>query len=475
MSSLTTFPTELQDSIILYLGPKDTLRLAKTCKALAKVTLPHLYHTIHLTWKATHSPPKQPRIASLLRSIATHPELAAAVKVLKFEATGFTARKEGRLSFPKKAFHVTGEDSSAALRVLSSVKLPDRKKWEDGTKEKDLDAIVALLISQCSNMQRLSLGAYFLNSNSFLPIALQHLAQTSKLQKLEHASLGADMQEYQSDVGFLKINAESVLPIFQLPNLRSAHVLLANTSSKLDSLPKSTALTELRLQRSRVSGSMLPGLLSSTTNLVAFEYDYRSKTGEKIDCQALMDGLKLLQSTLKHLRICVLPFSTDTLLPFEFSVDEYVDGSIGSSLKNFTTLETLEVSLSVLLGRFVSTAAPLSSVLPPNLQVLTIRDDLWDYEDWEWADMEYIKLFYAFLKHERWREVCPKLRTINLRLDQTMDDDWGEDKRDKFMKMCNVKGVKCGIYKLKVDEDEGVNGAHKDKDKRGEVFDAYFG
>lgn len=352
--------------------------------------------------------------------------------------------------------------------------MPNRKKWEDGIKEKDLDAIVALLISQCSNLQSLSMGVYFLNSNAFLPIMLQHVVQTSALQKFEHASLGVDMQEYQHDVGFLKLNAESVLPIFCLPNLRTAHLLLVNVPSELDLLPKLAVLTELRLRRSRISGSILSNILSSTPKLTAFEYDYRPKIGERIDCQALMNALKPLQATLKHLRICVQPFSTDTLLPFEFSVDEFVDGCIGSSLKDFTTLESLEISLVVLLGRFVSTAAPLSSVLPPNLRVLTIRDDLWDYEDWEWADIEYIKLFYMFLKHGRWRETCPKLRFINLRLDQTMDDDWDETKRENFRKMCKIKGVECGIYKLRVDENEGINGTWKEKDKRGELFDTYF-
>jgi hypothetical protein len=474
MPCLTTLPAELQEAIIQYLDPKAILCLAKTCNTLATTALPHLYHTIHLTWKASNKPPKQPRIASLLRSVVTHSKLAVAVKVLKLDATGFTVRQQGRLSYPKKISHVIEEDIKAAGRALSAVKMPNRKKWEDGIKENDLDAIVTLLVSQCSNLESLSMGAYFLNSNAFLPAMLQHVVQMSGFQRLEHASLGVDMQEYQHDVGFLKINAESVLPIFHLPKLRSAHVLLVNATSAIHSLPKSTTLTELRLQRSRVSGSMLSNLLSSIQKLVSFEYDYRPKVGERIDCQAIMDGLKPFQATLKNLRICIQPFSTDTLVPFEFSVDEFVDGYIGSSLKDFTTLENLEVSLVVLLGRYVSTVAPLSSVLPPNLQVLTIRDDLWDYEDWEWDDIEYIKLFYTFLKHGRWREACPKLRFINLRLDQTMDDDWDEDKREKFRKMCNIKGVECGIYKLKVDRNEGRNGMSKEKAKRGEVLNTYF-
>jgi hypothetical protein len=474
MPSFIALPTELQESIIVQLNPKSTLNLARTCKALSITSLPHLYHQIHLKWNAATSAPKQPRVTSLLRSVATDPERAAAVKALKLDATGFTARKQDRLSYPKKVFRITEDDLAAAGRAISAVKMPDRKRWEDAIKDQDLDAVIALIIGQCKDLQSLSLGAYFLHSNSFFSAMVQHVVQKSGLQKLEHVSLGVDMQEYHQDVGFLKFDSQAVLPLLSLPNLRTAHVLLVNPTSEVASLPKAMALTELRLQRSRISGSHLTNLLSSTPKLTAFEYDYCPKIRQGLDCQVFMESLEPFHDTLKHLRVCVDPYSVDTLVPFEFSVDEFVSGSTGVCLKAFTALETLEISLVVLLGRFTSTAAPLSTVLPPNLQVLTIRDDLWDYEDWEWTDMEYIKLFYVFLKHGRWKEVCPNLRYINLRLRDTMDTDWGVEKREKFRQMCEVKGVGCGIYKARVDEGEDRNGVAKRKEKRGEVFGTYF-
>jgi hypothetical protein len=41
-----------------------------------------------------------------------------------------------------------------------------------------------------------------------------------------------------------------------------------------------------------------------------------------------------------------------------------------------------------------------------------------------------------------------------MRLDQTTEDDWGHERREKFKKMCHVKGLECRIRKAVVDQDE---------------------
>jgi hypothetical protein len=122
----------------------------------------------------------------------------------------------------------------------------------------------------------------------------------------------------------------------------------------------------------------------------------------------------------------------------------------------------------------VASAPRLSDVLPPNLRTLTVRDDCWGYknecERWEWNDVAYTKLFYGFLKHDRWREVCLKLQRINLRLDQTTDDDWEHERREKFKKMCDGKGLKCRIRKAVVDQEEvELWGGKEDQTEKREV------
>ena len=468
MPSLPNLPTELLDAIITHLSRKSKLKLSKTCKTINTASLPHLYHTIRLMWKVDNKPTKQPRITSLLRTIVARPDLAAAIKAIDFKATGYTARTEGKLSSPKRIHSLIDDDVQAANHILSEAKVPERPKWDSALKEKDLDAIIALVLSQCTNIQFLSLGAYFLYANAFLPSLLAHAinpprgAELTGLSKLEHVRLGVDMDEYTCDsVFFLDFSMSTSLPLFYLPTLKSAYIMPPTTwrpfEWTLPTPPRATQLSDLRLKRSRATAEVVAKMLDVCPNLHSFEYDYRPNVGGKrLDCDVLIQALKNYESSLKHLRICLLPYSSNTLMTWEFGETEYQDGRIGDGLKLFTALETLEVGLAVLLGWEAVSAMPLSDVLPKNLKTLTIRDDCWRYEGWEWSDKEYLKLFYVFLKHDRWRDTCPDLQVINLRLDQSMEDDWALESREKFRKMCSVKGVEGRVSKARRDEDEDV-------------------
>lgn len=487
LPTLPTLPTELQESIICHLGAESTLNVSKTCRTLADTALPHLYHEINLTWQVESEPSRKPRIASLLRSILASPNRAASIKAIKLNANGFTARKEGRLSLPKKVPDLLEKDVTAAAHALSAAKMPERSKWETGLREKELDTVLALLLSRCINLQSLFLGAYFLHANVMLPIMLNHMlnrprsAIVSDFSKLENISLGVDLNEYKRDFFFLQFTTEAVLPFFYLPALKGARILLVDAHKTqplpwpLSFRPTAMALTSLRLQRSRASATTVSKLLAICPSLTAFEYDYRPRVNQPLNCAILMQALSSYNKTLRHLRICLQPFSNDTLVPWDFGEDDFLDGNIGPWLGNFVAMETLEIPLVVLLGWHASAAAPLSSVLPLNLQALTIRDDCWEFLDWEWSDKEYTKLFYVFLKHGRWRDVCPHLRFINLRLEQSMEDDWLEERREKFRKMCQVKGLDCGIYKLHKDINMSTGEKiHKEPGDNGEVFGTFF-
>jgi hypothetical protein len=428
-----------------------------------------------MTWQCHSKSNKQPRIAALLYSVLANPNCAKGVKHITFEAQGFTDRRPP----PIQVNGLGVETLRSAKEFLLQAYIPEGAKWAKALESKDLGATMGLLLSKLHNLQSLSLSVYFLHANHFLspmlayamnPKTAVRAPDLSSFSKLEHVELGVDMSEYDSETFFfLDIKTPDVLPVFYIPHLKRARLVFPAMYTSSDPLPwpaappSATGLTELRLQRSTANAETLAKLLDVCPNLTIFEYDLRPCVDHgrsRMDCARLVQALKKYEKTMKHLRICMQPYSRETSVVWDFGAREYQDGVIGDGLKNFSVLETLEISVPVLLGWMVAPAAPLAHVLPPNLRTLTIRDDCWDHksegygETWEWNDVAYTKLFYDFLKHDRWREVCPKLQRINLRLDQTTDDDWEHERREKFKKMCRVKGLECKIRKAVVDQDE---------------------
>jgi hypothetical protein len=400
----------------------------------------------------------------------------------KTSSTSLLERKGGstdRNPSPQHVHGLTARTFRRAKEFLLQAYVPGIAKWLKALENKDLDATMGLLLSTLHSLQSLFIGVYFLHANHFLPLMLAYAVDSktavraprlSSFSMLEHVELGVDMNEYDSEMFFfLDIETPAVLPVFYLPNLKRARLVLPAMYSSSDPLPWSAAppsatnLTELRLQRTTANAETLAKLLDVCPKLTVFEYDLRPSADDRRnrrDCARLIQALKKYEKTMQHLRICMQPYSRSTSVVWDFGEHDYQDGVVGDGLKNFRVLETLKISVPVLLGWTVAPAPPLANVLPPNLHTLTIRDDCWDHknenegESWECNDVAYTKLFYDFLKHHRWREVCPKLQHINMRLDQTTDDDWGHERREKFKKMCHVKGLECRIRKAVVDQDE---------------------
>ena len=466
--SLQTLPTELFDEILHHLYQISILSLSKTSKALNVLVLPHLYRKIELTWQAGN----EPRIASLVRSVLSREHVAAAIEIVEFKATNYTSDDYERPSYPKKVNDLTEDDRNGvkeALDVFTDI-TPERAIWEKALHENDLDAIITVLLSHCKNFRSLTLGAYFLHKNRFLPTLFTHAFKKSReatatFEKLEVIKLGVDMDEYSYDDFFdLKIAAEAVLPIFYLPGLKSADMMLNWRDSRKPlpchgSNPPQATLEHLRLRRSRVTTPAVAEVLACCPNLSAFEYDYRPIIGcDQLDCKLLLNALGQYNMTLKHLRLRLLVYNSDSVSPYDFPVSKYQTGTIGGTeLLEFTNLETLEVSLAALLGGKLSLALSLADVLPRGLRTLTVRDDLCGHGDCEWADEEYITLFDAFLRGGKWKETCPHLEWINVRLDQKVIE-WSKESINEFRMMATREGLNCNIQECFDEEYTNVYG-----------------
>jgi hypothetical protein len=469
MDFLQALPTELHDFIFECLDQHSTLSLIKTCKRLFAVGLPHLYHSICLTWAAEKELERQPHIASLLRTVVTKPALAASIQAIEFKSRGFTVWDDGHLLEPRRTSAFTSEDKRIIQDLSSGPQWADESKYGrhpyEHEQENDFDIMVVAVLCQLPNLRSLRLGAYFMR-NYHLAGLIQHAAkprpETTVFRNLEHVSVCTDMDQYQYTEVF-----EPYIPMFMLPSLIGLASLkflyimpiVQFSSQSIQTRPCTTQLTSLRFKRIILDRMSIVTLLEKCPNLTALECNFypKGQADSGLDCDVLMtDGLKGFAKTLKHLCIGIKPlhYEGEMLNPQHMTGREPQYSHIGTRLSDFSALETLEIGLCVLLGWTVVGTLSLADVLPQHLKTLTIRNDCWGLAGHAWREEDCLKLFREFLEQGRWRDVCPELERMNLRLERSTYLDWVAAKREEFCKLCGENGVEGRVRKQMHHADE---------------------
>jgi hypothetical protein len=438
MASLQALPTELHDFIFECLDKYSTLSLIKTCKKFFAVGLPHLYHSICLTWAAENALERQPHIASLLRTIVTKPALAASIQAIEFKSRGFYVWDDGDLLEPRRTSAFTLEDKIIIQDLSSGPQWPDESKYGphpyEHEQENDFDIMVVAVLCQLPNLKSLCLGAYF-KRNYHLAGLIRHAAkprpETTVCRNLQHVRVCTELAQHHDTEAF-----EPYIPLFMLPSLiclaslKTLYIMptVQFSSQSIQTQPCTMQLTSLRFKRMIPDRMSIVTLLEKCPNLTAFECNfYPEGQGDSgLDCDVLMtDGLKGFTKTLKHLCIGIKPlhYGDDMLNPQHMTGREPQYSHIGTRLRDFSALETLEIGLCVLLGWTILGTLSLADVLPQYLKTLTIRDDCWGLAGHEWREEDCLKLFREFLEQGRWRDVCPELERTNLRLERSTDQD----------------------------------------------------
>lgn len=469
MANIASLSSELLEHILHYAGRGDLSKASMSCKRIRDRALPLLYRNIDWTWNKSEHGSSHPPSHLLIRSIVESSTLGDLVRNVNIQAINFRIRD--KLMLPAKGCKLDPFALSNVDQAITDAELPHPKLWQDAIADGSIDATVAFFLTRLPNLRRLVIGPDFLTKNDFLTMAFMHIltaspsASITRFELLEHVNLGAGIvfdQDWSHHSILYDIN--QYLPFFHLPKLQSAEMVmpdlreLPNRDNKyswpdvqpliwpLESPPCAVRLNSLRLRHSRASLSMLDSILEITPNLRTLEYDYWCEFGKSLDCNKLAQSLtRVRDAPLTNLVIGFSPFCDG--IDVSERGEEMLLSSLGASLKTFTKLETLEISLAVLLGWDGDSSARLVDVLPQGLRRICFRDDMWAFEWWYWWEYECLEKFREFFADGSWRKATPRLEEAKLHLQRARRGDWELSGRDAFRTLVEGQGLRCDIVK----------------------------
>jgi hypothetical protein len=182
------FPNELKDDIVAHLGRPDIISLSQTCRTLHKYAGVAVYRDIALTWNSHGGGPAEPSqltslasagnssgMCSLLRTLLQQPSYATLVKTMTFYARGDSTAVQPCL--------MDSSDRTLAKEKIQKLSLQDAAQWEKAVlEERDLGTVMALLLTQCSSFESLTLDVEFLAHDKDWVSAMFRHAVTSSDQ-----------------------------------------------------------------------------------------------------------------------------------------------------------------------------------------------------------------------------------------------------------------------------------------------------
>ncbi|KAL2879008.1 hypothetical protein SGCOL_005707 [Colletotrichum sp. CLE4] len=192
------------------------------------------------------------------------------------------------------------------------------------------------------------------------------------------------------------VYVENILPFFDLPQIRSLELHRVEDGGKPFSWPAPhpspsvTTLEQMVLSRCQLSEENVGQLLRACPNLKTFRCGYvinAEYATTWLDLEALRSSLDTLKASLEELSF-TLTLWTSTAIDCGEAGPWGIRGSLGS-LKDFSRLTCLSISLPVLLGWETKGPSKLADVLPEGLQVLTITNEMFFWWHYQWDDLDW--------------------------------------------------------------------------------------
>jgi hypothetical protein len=446
-SSSTTIldcPFEIIHSIFQSLDLTDLRRMCLVCEALRTAAEPLIYSTIHWRWERSQTPP----ITLLLRSILSRPQLAAYIQILlldgdTFHRTEYTGR-------PPK-IPVAGAELDQPISFIERMKVPYGSIWIEELHRGTMDAFVAILLSQLSNLTCLRVESNFGKESRFVGMVLRSALCESVDRGLPTFQRLQDVT-FSAGKGFVwrkkyTRNTTDILPFFYLPAVQRISAAWIDNPIKFmwpaKHAPTPSTLTSLYL--TVIREAHLAHILSATTGLKTLHWQwYYPDTFIRdqfvmpiIDLDQIVKSMFHVRDTLTDLTISAR-CDSDGVPPLT------ITGSL-NAIVNFNALKRFEVPTLFLIGFSPAAAPRLEHVIPRNIEFLTITDDLIFEEENEMDDFTLLSAIRSWLKD--WRAPTPYLRGISLLLRDT-DEEWGPAMRSELRELCAGAGVGLEITKL---------------------------
>lgn len=425
------------------LSSADLRVLCLVNKDLHILVEPFLYSKIEWTWLKAQTPPP---IILLLRSILCRPQLAAYIRSVILNGHTFYLPYFRGIA-PKISISEVELDEPIAF--IQRTRVPYGDLWAQELRHGTMDAFIALLLSQLSNLTCLYLGPNFTKESQLMGMVLRSAL-------CEPVDYGLPNFQHLRDVSFnfefdncrdsrIK-NTTDTLPFFYLPTVQRISASIDNPATftwPASHPPDPSRLTSLDL--TSIREAYLGQLLSVTRALETLRWTwYYCEDIEDRDqfCTPIID-LDQVVAAISHVRgtLTDLTISADSDLVGGFYPPFKTKGSL-NAIVNFDMLKIFEAPLTFLMGFSPDTAKRLEDVIPKNIEFLAITDDLMQHDDYEWEDYNILPVIQSFL--ENCKISTPHLRGISLLLRLTQYE-WGPNMRNELEEQCVQVGIQLQI------------------------------
>lgn len=404
-------------------------RLCRVCEDFRVLTEPYLYRDITLDWRQLSQKPRKPRALLCLTNFESRPGLASFVHSLEIQDC------QKRVVSPQDPAIV-----SYLSKILERVSPSDRAEWSFAVETGSLDAWIALVVSQCSNIESLDVRLYPRYYSAFFSRMFYHVSTMLPAVELfprlrivyigpEKVQLGGnpfngDYMPYNYDIPY-----HNLPPMLSLPSLEHLHIssLARPTTDDFPHPPPNhvCSLRSLTLISSRIFETTLSDILRHTPSLRSLKYraEIEATRCHYFSGRRLLEALLPTASTLRTLQVSVSFFSGQSI-----DVDAGYRWGLSDRLgypdfrHGFPQLKNLEMPIAVLLGWSVTSAGEIADVIPANVERLLINDDVCWFEWYEWKVdivLEKIRRLLNSVESSRGNDAPLQLRYL---LVQILDD-----------------------------------------------------
>ncbi|CZR59924.1 uncharacterized protein PAC_09819 [Phialocephala subalpina] len=367
--------------------------LSLVSKASRASCEPLLYSSIEWTWLEDRPPP----ITAFIRTILRRPELAAHVRSLSLLGDSFIPYHEDRDTIPPR-IDIAALDYKDAAKVIEQTKVHFAVSWEKQLSQGAMDALTTLLLSQLHHVTHLVLGPIF----TFETALLRQLFYAALFKQTDHElptyqHLRKLYLNFSARLGrsIYSLKSTDLLPFFYLPVVQELSVVSSMPMSWGEwpmQAPTSSVLTLLHL--TAIEPKHLGHLLSMTPALKKLRYDWYYRSGVNLgrpEEGSVLVNLDDISRALEHVRETL----EELVITGKCSIEEFYEydfldfqGTL-KGIVDLGCLKTLQIPLPFLTGEFNARhAIAVDDVIPRNLEVLTITDDVlleWPWEP-EWED-----------------------------------------------------------------------------------------
>ncbi|KAM0104531.1 hypothetical protein ACP6JE_000812 [Aspergillus fumigatus] len=405
-----------------------------------------------MTWLKADRPPP---IIQLLRTLLSRPQLAAYITTVHLDSNFYDY---WNFQFKIPNLPVSGAELDQPIAFIRGTGAPYSNLWIQELRQGSLDAFVALLLAQLSNVRYLYLANDFTRQSALVAICEPVHYGLPDFRHLRDVSfLKSDGEDYSRD---MKVKTtQDVLPFFYLPSVQRMSASIENPDEftwPAAHLPVPSKLTSLEL--TIVREAYLSELLALTQNLKTLRWHWYFDYGVIDKFTTPIVNLDWIVAVISRVRGTL----TDLTLSAKCGLgggDQFLPGikTLGSlqGMVGFDKLKRLQVPWPFLVGFAQDMTKRLQDVIPRNIEFLTITDDLRPQNEdgvvkalprWEWTDDAMLGLLQSWLKD--WKACTPHLRDITLLLSWNDDNEWSPRMRDQLRELGAHAGVPLELIEL---------------------------